>query len=185
MKKTNELSSGILIGFAGEIASGKTTAARYIESNYNFHYVRYSQILQGLLNNYKDSVSRQSLQEFGLMIFKEMGGKGLTDKLLKRIVGQKKVVVDGIRHLSDVDTLRNDISRKTCIVYIGSEYHIRNERYCAKNSNGIDYDKALTHEVESEILLIDKSSDFIISNNSTFGELYKNLDEVVKTLIKL
>lgn len=59
-----------VVGFSGAICTGKTTAARQLETR-GFTYGRYSQVLEDLLRKRKSRITRVSLQRLGSRIHNE------------------------------------------------------------------------------------------------------------------
>src|SRR5580704_4518075 len=108
----------LVIGIAGHIGSGKTSAAKYLNSKYGFQYLRYSQVLSEWLA--KAPESKSHLQEIGWEVMH--GGKQteLNRRLIAQIKPRGDIAVDGLRHPVDYESLRNSFLSSFRLVYIDS-----------------------------------------------------------------
>ena len=116
----------LVIGIAGRIGSGKTSAGKYLGLAYNFQYLRYSQVLSEWLA--KDPESKSRLQEIGWEVM--AGGKQaeLNHRLIAQIAPSVDVAVDGLRHPVDYERLRNSFLSSFHLLYIDSPRGERWER---------------------------------------------------------
>src|SRR4051812_28167658 len=95
----------LVIGIAGRMGAGKTSVAKYLSETHGFQYLRYSQVLVEWLA--KDSESRTHLQEIGWKVMAGGMQSELNQRLIGHIIPQGDVVVDGLRHHIDYESLRN------------------------------------------------------------------------------
>jgi uncharacterized protein YprB with RNaseH-like and TPR domain/predicted nuclease with RNAse H fold/dephospho-CoA kinase len=175
VKKTNPQYDAIL-GIAGPIATGKTTTAQYL-SNKGYEYCRYSQVLEDGLEEGKKSVDRQSLQEAGWQMFSNVRQYELSKKLEKRILGSKRVVIDGLRHYEDYTYWKERSFSRFSLLYIDTDYNLCSLRY-SKTNPGEDYNKAVKHPVEEEVAGLKQCADYIISNNGDIDDLHAQIESI-------
>src|SRR6266404_118743 len=116
----------IVVGFAGHIGAGKTSAAQYLRSKYGFQYTRYSKVLQDWLS--PDGPERDRLQKLGWDI---MAG-GLQTQLNSRLIAgldrSRSAAIDGLRHPIDFDDLTSVFGASFHMVFIEARQEFRFER---------------------------------------------------------
>ena len=170
------------IGLSGPIASGKTTVACHLFRQHGYQYARYSQVLARMLKAQGKAVSRRNLQELGEEVNQTMGGVGLTRLLVSELAAEATAVIDGLRHLSDVETLRRHNARFV-LVYIHASDSIRRQRYEAAWVAGApSFDQACEHPVEREVALLESCADFVIDNNDSLETLFEVMSRILSTL---
>lgn len=180
----------MIIGLVGAKNSGKSTIAKYLENNYNFTELTFAEplkkichILSGIpMNiidpqNYDDRISRELitdsvwnmtgrewLQKIGTELFREHFDSDTWIKLL-----QKKI---------------NNNHNNNIII---SDCRFENEYKMIKNNGGIILviDRPNIKNNDLHISEISWKSfikdDIIIKNNSTLDDLYKKIDNFIKT----
>ena len=96
-----------VIAIVGTIASGKSTVAEYLQ-NQGYVIYKYSQILTELLENRKQPITRESLQNLGDWYRKNYHAGILSELLHQKIHKDnvKKIVVDGVRNPAEITTLK-------------------------------------------------------------------------------
>jgi dephospho-CoA kinase len=176
----------LILGFVGEIASGKGTAVKYVEEKYKASSYRFSTPLRDILNRLHLEINRKNLQDISL-ILREHFGQNLFAKIISEDAkndNNKIVIVDGIRRPADIEHLKKLPEFK--LVYITADEKTRYERLLARGENIDDKNKTFEefkkdHEAETEILIpeIGKTSDYKIDNNGTTEKLYERLDEII------
>jgi dephospho-CoA kinase len=168
------------LGIAGPIASGKTTLARHVELKYGYRYVRYSEILARMLEERGETIDRGSLQRIGATVFEEMGGEGLTRLLIDQVRDNQFVVVDGIRHLSDVQALRQSCGeREFVLIYLLSGLDIRKRRYEAEAEiTSPWFHDACAHAVEAEVAILESQADFVLRNEGSLQALFDAISPI-------
>lgn len=170
----------LVVGIAGRIGSGKTSAGTYLGSRYGFQYLRYSQVLSEWLATTPES--KTHLQEIGWEV---MAG-GMQTELNRRLISQigqdSDVVVDGLRHPIDYASLRNSFLSSFRLVYIDSPRADRWERLKGRGgyANLDAFEIADSHPVEQQIELLRANAALVLSNNRSLKDLYVVLDEAVQ-----
>ncbi len=181
----NTGNGAIIVGFAGETGAGKTTAALYLAFKYGFRYVPYSQTIAkmaGLNGDY----DKTKLQEAGLDLHRHVGQAEITRRLIEDLPQDRPVVVDGMRFIEDLETLKEcfnnrfhplflDCPRRTIVKRLRKNPFYAS--YSSQELNGI-----LSHAVEQELFafrfqVVDK-----IENNGSFKSFFTELDRFLRSL---
>src|SRR5437667_8507771 len=102
-RNSQQQDSRLVVGITGRIGAGKTSVGRFLESQYGFYYVRYSQVLSDW--QAKDPESRAHLQSVGWEVMAGGMQQELNDRLIACIGSQDKCAVDGLRHPLDYENL--------------------------------------------------------------------------------
>jgi dephospho-CoA kinase len=172
----------LVIGIAGRIGSGKTSIGKYLASAYGFQYLRYSQVLSEWLA--KDPESKSHLQEIGWEVM--AGGKQteLNRRLIAQITPGADVAVDGLRHPTDYESLRNSFLSSFRLLYIDSPVRERWERLRGRGryADFNTFEAADSHSVEQSIELLKPNATLVLQNKSSLQGLYAVLDEVIRKL---
>lgn len=173
-EKNNEYN--LIIGIAGTIAAGKTTASEYIVGK-GFAYSRYSLIIAKLLEKNGIQVKRSTLQNAGGNLFDAQKQYELNKKVDDYVSGNEYIVIDGMRHYEDYTYWKEKNFKNFYLMYIDSDPEICAARYGEK-----EFQKISSHHVEQEITGLRQLADVIISNNSTFENLYSQIDNFLETV---
>lgn len=181
----------IILGFVGDLASGKGTVCKYLAQKYNTPSYRFSTILRAVVDRLYIPQSRENLQEIS-RVLRENFGQDLLSKAMARDAltdPHELVAVEGIRRPTDITYLQNDPSFH--LIYITADPKIRWERLVKRNENPGDdkktYEQFLHDEqAEADRLIKDlgTSASFTITNNGTFTELYQQIENILTTLRK-
>ena len=177
----------IILGFTGLIASGKGTAAKYLQEKYGAETFRFSTILRDVLDRLYLPQSRENMINLSTNL-RENFGQDLLSKVIAQDASRAKteiVVVDGMRRPADIKDLKEVPGFKMIAIEVDSK--VRYERLVKRAENPGDtektYDEFLEdHKAETEITIPDliKQADAVIDNNGSLEDLYKQLDELIK-----
>ena len=179
--------SKIILGLAGEIASGKGTIAKYICEKHGGSSHRFSTILRDIANRMYLEESRENLQKISTIFRENFFGDILSSVIAKDVENDEHeiIAIDGVRRLADIEYLKKLSEFK--LVYIEADIEKRYERITARGENTDDTTKTFEefkkdHEREAELQIKDlkNHADFIINNNGNLEELYKQVDEIIK-----
>jgi dephospho-CoA kinase len=176
----------LIIGFAGEMASGKTHSARYLMEKYGAAGCRFSTAMRDVLKRLYIPESRYSNQAVSLALRQAFG-----DGVWANVVAQdaKKietsiVVIDGIRRPADIEPFRDDPN--FLLVYIKADFEKRFERISKRGENADDIGKTREQflddqklEAEQQIRLLEPLAKVVIENNGSVEELNQALDKLV------
>lgn len=181
----------IILGLAGEIASGKGTAAKYIMKKYGGLSYRLSDILRDILKRVYLPESRSNMQEMSSALRQYFGEDILAKVALSDLKRQKSklIVLDGIRRYQAVKYLKKENNFK--LIYIEADLKKRFARITQRKDNSDDENKTLRsfkrdHIKEAESLIgeLRKKADFLIDNNSNLSNLYQSVDEIMAKILK-
>ena len=172
----------LVIGIAGRIGAGKTTAGKYLGSKYGFQYLRYSQVLSNWLAN--DSRRKPNLQKIGWEVMEKGMQSDLNRRLIAQINPHADAAVDGLRHPLDYESLRNSFPSSFHLLFIESS---RTGRWNRKKNQSryatIDAFKAAdAHPVEQQIDSFRDRAGQVIRNEGSLQEFYISLDEAIARL---
>ncbi|MFA7319391.1 MAG: AAA family ATPase [Parcubacteria group bacterium] len=181
----------IVLAIAGDIAAGKNAMADYIEKKYGGHSYRSSEVLRDILQRLDLPESRENMQKTSTMI-REHFGKDIISKVaafdLSKIKN-KIIAINGVRRLSDIEALKKDFTVK--LIYVEADAKKRFERIGRRKENSDERQKTFAQfkkdhlkEAEGQIGSLKKEADFVILNNSTKRDFYREIDEVIKKIIK-
>jgi len=176
----------LILGFVGEMASGKGLAAKYLKEKHGASTHRFSDPLRDVLSRIGEETSRENLIRLS-GILRASFGQNLLAKILSEDAqknGNRIIIVDGIRRFPDIEYLRPLPEFK--LVYVTADLKTRYERLLARGENAGDTRKTLAefkkdHEAETEINIpkIGATADYNIENNKTEAELYEAIDRII------
>ncbi|MFZ3077966.1 MAG: AAA family ATPase [Candidatus Aenigmatarchaeota archaeon] len=177
----------VILGFAGEIASGKGTAAKHLVDKYGSGYFRFSTILRDVLKRMHLEESRENTQKLSTLMRQNFGEDILSKVISKDVLNDRHdiIAVDGVRRLSDIKYLKDvPVFR---LVYIEADIEKRFERIVKRGENVDDKSKTLEQfkkdnegEAEAQIKGLKAHADFVVDNNGAIAELYGKIDGIVE-----
>lgn len=179
----------IILGIAGEIASGKGTVAKHIEEKHTGSSHRFSTALRDVARRMHLEESRENLQKIST-IFRA----NFNDDILSMVVchdvevdTHQVMAIDGVRRMEDIKYLKNLEGFK--LIYIEANMDIRYHRIVNRRENTDDAHKPYSEfvadharEAESQIKDLKNYADFVVNNEGTFLELYHQVDKIIKDL---
>lgn len=170
----------LVIGIAGRIGAGKTSAGEYLGSRHGFQYLRYSQVLSEWLA--KDPGRKADLQEIGWEVMAGGMQGELNRRLIAQIAPDADCAVDGLRHPLDYESLKNSFPSSFDLLYIYSPSRQRWERkkMQSRYASYDDFEAADLHPVEQQIESLRANASLVLSNESSLQNLYVALDEAVQ-----
>jgi len=177
----------LIFGFAGEMASGKGTAAKYLVERHGAVTYRFSTMLRDLLRRVHLPEDRATIQKISTFLRKEFGEDTLAKVMFEDAKNDTHplIVIDGVRRLEDVKYLREIPEFKLC--YITAPMKTRYERLVLRGENPDD--KTKTHqqfekdhegEPEREISQLEAFAAEVIDNSGTLPDLHRTLDAMLK-----
>ncbi len=181
------MSKKIILGFAGEIASGKGTCAAYLKEKYNAETYRFSTVLFDIAHRMHLRDDRDTLQKISTFFRKEFGEDTLAKVMFEDAKGATRelVVIDGVRRLEDVKYLRELPEFK--LVYLSAPMKTRYERMVQRGEKADDatktyeeFEKDHLRETELEITKLEPFAQEVVDNTGSLPELYAQLDTIVK-----
>jgi len=155
-----------VIGFSGPIAAGKTTAGYFLRSK-DFHYGRFSQALESLLQDRGIVPSRQTLQEAGEGVNKNQGQRWLCNKLLKMLPDQGDLVIDGLRFPEDHASFVEKFGPAFLNIYIDAPEEVRLRRYVSQGFDKAEFINGISHSVEIKVNKLSTLAHIVIENKNS------------------
>ncbi len=177
----------LILGFTGEMASGKGTCAAYLKEKYNAETFRFSTALFDVAHRMHLKDDRDTLQKISTFFRKEFGEDTLAKVMFQDAKGAQAelVVIDGVRRLEDVKYLRELPEFK--LVFLSAPIRTRYERMVKRGEKADDSTKTY-HEFEAdhkreselEITKLEAFAQEVIDNSGTMPELQAALDTIIK-----
>lgn len=186
MNQGNTRMKKVIIGVAGEIASGKDTAGKYIAEKYNALSLRFSQPLRDILDRMSLPQNRENMAKLSLYLRKAFGEDVFSKVLLAESEASQNamIVIDGVRRLPDI--IHMETNTHFYFIYIDASADIRYERLIQRRQNTDDatktpaqFTKDALLETESQILELKERADFVINNDGTLEELERQIDDII------
>ncbi len=178
-----------VIGLVGRLASGKGTAARYLAERHGAAIVRYSDALREALGLFDLPVSRENMQDLSTILRQRFGENVLARAVARRSreAGDRLVVVDGVRRLTDIEGLGE--LPGFCLVSLELDQATRYRRCVDRNENDGDatmpfekFQERDTSEAEAQIPDVAARAKFTVDNSGTVDDLRRRLDEIVASV---
>ncbi|MGC9059056.1 MAG: AAA family ATPase [Candidatus Aenigmatarchaeota archaeon] len=187
----------LIIGLTGYAASGKTEIANYLKNSYSFTIIEFSQIIEeegkklGLI---KEGLSleekKRKLSEIGAEIRKKYNNEAIfAEFIVRKILEEKieKAVVVGFRSLKEVETFRKAFGKNFILVFVYTDAKIRYERRKLQDpSFNYTFEEFLQRDSNDIKNLglnkMKEASDYLIDNNSSLEDLFRNVDKMLKTI---
>lgn len=175
-----------IIGLVGPMASGKDVTKKYIEEKYGAKSVKFSQIIRDVLNRLRISIDRKNMQDLTMILIDRFGSDLLARNVAEDVkeVNADIVILDGVRRIDDI--LHAKDMGDFYLIGIDADPKIRYERMKLRNENEGDENKSYDefmkeHEkgTEVEIPNLLEKADFVIDNNGSMEELYRQVDNII------
>jgi dephospho-CoA kinase len=183
--------SKLILGFVGPLASGKDASKKYLEEKYGASSHRFSTMLRDILNRIYVPINRENLQNISFDLRKRFGSDAMAKVIAEDVKNDTNeiVIVDGVRRMADIISLK-DVAG-FYLISIDAKEEIRYERMKTRNENVGDAKKTFAEfledgkkEAELEIPLVMSNARFIINNDGSFENLYKQIDDIIISLKK-
>jgi len=180
----------IIIGVAGQIASGKDTLSNYAIEKYKAKQLKFSKVLRDILQRIYKENTRENMQTLSTLLRQYFGDDLLANVIYNDIKNASEdiIIVDGVRRLPDIEMLKT-LGFK--LLFIEATPEVRYERLIQRSENIDDRNKTFEEfqkesmaETEVRIADLKNVSDYVIDNNGTLDELYRKIDEIITELKK-
>jgi dephospho-CoA kinase len=181
--------SKIIIGFVGQIASGKEVSKKYLEERYGASSHRFSTMLRDILTRLYLPITRENLQNLSLDLRTRFGGDTLERVIFEDVNQDQRaiVIVDGIRRTDDIAKFK--ALPNFYLISLETSTANRYARAVKRNENSGDDTKTLTQfitedarEAEAEIPAVMASAHYKLNNDGTLADLYQQIDQIVTTI---
>lgn len=179
--------SKIILGFTGQLSSGKGTATQYLKEKYNASTYRFSDMLGDALDRFYLDRNRDNFIKMSETI-RGTFGEEIMAKVISSDVEKDNnniIVVEGIRRMADIEYLKK--LPGFILVEIFADPKLRYERITKRTEKADDATKTYEefmadHQRSTELSILDvvKHADEKLDNNGSFENLYAQIDNIVK-----
>lgn len=179
----------IILGFVGDLASGKGTVCKYLLEKYGTQSYRFSTMLRDILKRVYLENSRNNLQTLSTLM-RENFGQDIMSRVIAEDVKNDPseiVAVEGIRRPTDITYLEKNPGFH--LIYITADSKLRWERLIKRNENPGDdkktYEQFLADEqAEADRLIkeLGAKAEYKIVNNGNTEEFYSQIEEILKKI---
>ena len=167
----------LIIGLSGALGAGKTTAARHLES-LGCTYCRYSQVIARLVARDKPNHTRNDLQIEGQRVHEELGQRWLGRELVRPILGDRFIVIDGLRFPDDHAFLTEIFGSQFLHLHVVASRPVRKTRY--EKREGLYFDAADGHAVESRSSDLRAFARNVVENNHSLEDFLGAINNIVQ-----
>lgn len=110
----------------------------------------------------------------------------LNNRLIAQIRSDRDVAIDGLRHPTDYQSLKNCSGNSFFLLYIDTARNYRWEHLKghSRYKSLSEFEAADSHPVEQQIELLRANATRVIHNEGSLQDLYESLDETVRDLKK-
>ncbi len=180
----------IILGLAGKIACGKSTASNYLIKYNQGVKFGFSDSLREVLDIYDLPITRENMQNLSTLLRKNLSEDILAKAMVKKAREAKNnlVVVDGIRRFTDIENFLK--LKNFFLIYIEADQKKRYERYIKRNESPGDAEMSWAEfqerdaaESETQIEALKDKAHYIINNNQKIELLYKQIDDILISLL--
>jgi dephospho-CoA kinase len=179
----------IILGFVGEISSGKGTACKYLNEKYGAGTYRFSTIIRDILDRLFLPQSRENMQNMSTLLRQNFSEDILAKVMAKQVSENKAdiICVDGIRRLADIVHLKQLPGFH--LIHLSADERKRYDRIVGRAENTDDTSKTFEQfqldqqqEADAEISEVAKGATIKVVNDGNFDELYAELDKLIQGL---
>ncbi len=177
----------MIIGILGEKLAGKDELAKYLQDQHGAFYVKYSQIIDEILNILNIPITRRSEIDLGHALRGQFKTNVFWAAMKKRI-SESWVELKVIGSIRLPDELADAKALGAKIIYITAPAELRYDRFMnLRREKGEDgkqtFEEFVAQEqewTEIQIPQLGARADFKIENTGTLEDLYKKVDEIIK-----
>jgi dephospho-CoA kinase len=176
----------IILGIAGEMGSGKGTIAKHVTEEHGGSAHRFSTILRDILDRISLEQSRDNIRTLSTTLRKNFGEDIMAKSMYHDVQNDEHdiVLIDGIRRMADITYLRELPTFK--LIYVEADIKNRYERIVKRRENVDDSEKTFEEfekdnkdEPEIQIRDLKNYANYIVDNNGTYQDLYKQIENIV------
>ncbi|MFA5062410.1 MAG: AAA family ATPase [Patescibacteria group bacterium] len=177
----------IVFVFCGLMASGKDTAAEYLEKKYNASIFSFTTMLNDALDRFYLEHNRDNLVKMSEIIRNAYGEDAMAKTMGKDVENADSnfIVISNARRLADIEYLSK--MPNFVLIKIEADIKTRYQRLSTRNQKADDQTKTFEQFVadhqrstEVSILEIMKHATVTINNDGDLDNLYKQLDNLIK-----
>lgn len=172
----------IVIGLTGYHRAGKDTVADYIEEEYGFRTLTFSDALKKRLKEQGKEITKMNMSKEGDKLRDKEGRAALAKELYRMIEnrGWERVVMNGFLSPEEMDYIRNEVMNFHLVEVQAAPMKRFKRRSEDEPDNEEEFFKR--DERDKELKGADKvmeMSDYIVHNNSDLESLHQEVDYVM------
>ncbi len=176
----------MIFGIIGEKLAGKDEAAKYLQTQHNAFYVKYSHIIDEILSILDLPITRRNEIDLGHALRDQFKTNIFWAAIKKRITeSQAKIKVIGSIRLPDEFKDAQDLGAK--IIYVTAPVELRYERFMTtRREKGEDgkqtFEEFSAQErewTEIQIPELGLRANFKIENTGSLQDLYNKIDAII------
>ena len=169
----------LAVAISGKMLAGKTTAARFLE-RVGFAYTRISEVIDDVLRERGEPITRENQQRVGLELHIEKGQRWLCARAIDRLRDcPARIVIDGLRWPEDALYFRERFGDRLRHIDIFAPDWMRHER-AQVSGRQADFGRADHHPVESGVEAVGNLADVTITNDSDIASLEQKVYKVLE-----
>lgn len=181
--------SSLIIGLIGERFAGKDEAADYLVQKHDAAHIKYSHVLDEILEELDLPITRRNEIDLGMALRKTFGENVLWGGMLKRIkqTWAGIVVINGIRFENEFKNVK-DMGGK--IIYITAPQNLLFERSKQRKEKEDDGEISMENFIKLEneateigIPDLGKKADYKIENLGKIEDLTNQISKILKQII--
>jgi len=178
----------IIIGITGTLGAGKGTIVDYLIKKMNFvHYSVRGYLIKEIIKQGLE-VNRDSMVSVANELRKKHNPAFIIEELYKEAYDKgQNAIIESIRTPGEIDLLRT--KSNFYLLAVDAEVHVRYGRIYQRQSetDNISFDTFADNEkremnsndpTKQNLSACIRNADFVIANNGTVEELYKQIDEI-------
>jgi dephospho-CoA kinase len=175
------MSQARVIVISGEVAAGKTTAAKLLRSQ-GFQYALISQAIRTRWDgSFGEKPPRSWYQDMGMQLHREIGQWALCQETLDLIPDPSvDFVIDGARWHEDISFFRTQFGSDMLHIHLVASADVRKMRFDAREKD-VSFEEADADEVELEVKELNLNADMVFDNST--NDLSK-LEEFINFVMK-
>lgn len=172
----------LVIGIAGEILSGKSTATKFFQDRFKAKTFRFSNFINEILDILDLPQTRDNQQLLGVTLKSLYGEDVLSHAIVERMkaLNDELILIDGFRKKEEIDNLRQLSNFKLLFIKSPLEQRYarlkeRNEKVGEGNATFEEFKVQQHHSADQDLPKLEQYADCVIENTSTVEALEAKL----------
>jgi dephospho-CoA kinase len=177
-----------VLGITGRRGAGKDTAANYLSKKYGFRVLTFTDdVLAPMLKSMGKEVTRNNLIGLGMDMRKTFGGNAALVPALCEMIGREGLwAVSGVRFPEEVEYFRYNFGENFTLISVECDPKRRHERLKRRGTKGErkmsyrEFEEIEKSPTEKPIDRVMKMAKFVLDNNRTKNDLYRQIERIYK-----
>lgn len=172
----------LVIGIAGELLSGKSTAAKFFEEKFKAKTFRFSNIINEILDILDLEHTRENQQQLGVVLKEIYGEDVLAHAITERMktLNDPFILIDGFRKKEEVSVLKQLKNFKFLFIKAPLEMRYkrlkeRNEKVGESSTTLEEFVEQQKHGADKDIPELEQYADCVIENTGSVQDLEAKL----------